>query len=157
MKTTIALWLLLAGLTAEAQTNLVPSMQSSGTYYGNGSGLTNLSLALVSTNVLAKAAAATLLSLAVPAGVTNSYTFKGYLNVTAVSVDVIQMQVGFTDEQGNVRTVALDGNITSTGFNPVSSQDIRVKGGTTITISAVLTTGTGSITYDAGASLALSQ
>jgi hypothetical protein len=85
----------------------------------------------------------------VPTGVTNRYEIGGYINVTAVSADVVRAQVQFTDRNNAAQTFFLmSAGVTTTGFNPIPTQEIEAKGGTTITVSNVLTTGVGSITYD---------
>lgn len=116
---------------------------------------------LVAENDLAgqSGALATVTSYAVPgSGNFNTFNVSGYLTVTAVSVDVIQMQVTYTDETSTSRTQSffVQGSSTgigATGANGYSPLTIRVKQGTTITVSTVLTTGTGSITYDVGANI----
>ncbi len=100
-----------------------------------------------------------LTSYAVPgSGSFNSFDVSGYLTVTAVSLDVIQLQVAWTDETSTSRTQSFfvqgaTTGISATGANGYSPLRIRVKQGTTISVNTVLTTGTGSITYDAGATI----
>jgi hypothetical protein len=104
-------------------------------------------------------AAATITTYSVTgSGSFNTFRVGGYLTVTAVSLDVIQLQVTYTDETSTSRTQSFfvqgaTTGISTTGANGYSPMDIRVKQGTTITVATVLTTGTGSITYDAGASI----
>lgn len=88
----------------------------------------------------------------------NTFRVGGYITVTAVSLDVIQLQVTWTDETNTSRTQSFfvqgaTTGISATGANAYSPMDIRVKQGTTITVATVLTTGTGSITYDVGATI----
>ncbi|HXP50610.1 MAG TPA: hypothetical protein VN922_11680, partial [Bacteroidia bacterium] len=88
----------------------------------------------------------------------NTYRVGGYLTVTAISLDVIQLQVAYTDETNTSRTQnffvqGATSGIGTTGANAYSPVDIRVKQGTTITVATVLTTGTGSITYDVGGNI----
>lgn len=78
-----------------------------------------------------------------------TYTIGGYLNVTAVSTDIIQLQCTYTDENNNNQTVSF-GNISTVGNSNYSPITIRVKAGSTITIKSNLSTGGGSVTYDAG-------
>jgi hypothetical protein len=105
------------------------------------------------------AAVGTVTSFAVPgSGSYNSFRIGGYITVTAISLDVIQLQVSWTDETSTSRTQSffVQGSttgISATGASAYSPMDIRVKQGTTITVATVLTTGTGSITYDVGASI----
>ena len=92
---------------------------------------------------------------------TNDGTFRigGYVTITAVSLDVIQLQVTWTDETNTSRTQifyplgSTTPGLSVTGANGFPTVDIRVKASTAITVATVLTTGTGSITYDAGASI----
>jgi hypothetical protein len=113
----------------------------------------------ISNDLTGQTTAATVTSYAVPgSGSFNTFSVGGYLTVTAVSLDVIQLQVAYTDETNTSRTQSFfvqgaTTGISATGANGYSPINIRVKQGTTITVSTVLTTGTGSITYDVGASI----
>lgn len=104
-------------------------------------------------------AVGTVTSYSVPgSGSFNTFRVGGYITVTAVSLDVIQLQVTWTDETNTSRTQSFfvqgaTTGISATGANAYSPMDIRVKQGTTITVATVLTTGTGSITYDVGATI----
>lgn len=82
-----------------------------------------------------------------------TYQVGGVLNVTAVTLDVLQFQVAYTDETNTPTTMALLSGISATGHALIPTTNIRSKAGTTITVSATLTTGTGSISYNAGATL----
>jgi hypothetical protein len=105
------------------------------------------------------AAVTTVTSYALPgSGGFNTVRVGGYITVTAVSLDVIQLQVTWTDETSTSRTQSFfvqgaTTGIGTTGANAYSPIDIRVKQGTTITVATVLTTGTGTITYDVGANI----
>lgn len=83
----------------------------------------------------------------------------GYVTITAVTLDVIQLQVTYTDETTTVRTQLFfpqgltSANLASTGAFTFPTMDIRVLSGAPITVKTVLTTGTGSIAYDVGASI----
>lgn len=140
-----------------------PVLDANGIHTGNGSGLTNLKYTSLSsttlTNNTIKGAifATNVFVYTVPSGVTNNYEACGFVNVTALSVDVINVQVLFTDETGTSQTIALDGNVSATGYNVIASQGFRAKGGTTITMKGNLVTGTGSITYNLGGWLKLAQ
>lgn len=89
------------------------------------------------------------------------FNVAGYVNVTAVTLDVIQLQVTYTDENSNSVTQVFYGMSASpsAGIGAIGNSNyavmgnILVKASTTITIATVLTTGTGSITYDAGATI----
>lgn len=92
---------------------------------------------------------------------TGTYEFRGYINVTALSgvSPVVGIQVTYTDENSNAKTLffynqgSTTSGLTATGdsqFSPIS--EIRVKGGTTITMAASLSN-VSSITYDVGGSI----
>lgn len=121
-----------------------------GQFIGNGVGLTNVAglFGIVKTNIVGAITGTNCILYTVPAGVTNSYTLQGYLTVTALSVDVIQPKVVWTDENNNVQTFSLGSSISSTGYNNLPSTFIRAKGGTVIFETNALTTGTGSVTYN---------
>lgn len=130
---------------------------ANGTISGNGAGLTNVAgiSGLTRTNLYGCTTATNVCAYSVPSGVTNTYDISGWINVTSVAGDVIAMQVIFTDENNVQQTVVLDGNgVSSASFSPVAVQPINCKGGTTITVQTVLTTGTGTITYNTGARIA---
>ncbi len=81
---------------------------------------------------------------------TATFDISTYINVTAVSVDVIQGQITYTDENNTAQTVSLS-NISAIGNSTYSPVTIRAKNGTVITVKTNLTTGAGSITFDCGA------
>jgi len=92
--------------------------------------------------------------------VTNgTYRVGGYITISAISTDVIQLQVTYTDETSTNRTVAFypmgaaTPSLSTTGFYVFPTVDIRAQAANPITVSATLTVGGGSITYDAGGSL----
>lgn len=85
-----------------------------------------------------------------------SFMITANINVTAISVDVIQTQVTYTDENNVSRTLVFYGmgatsaGLTTTGVsNYAPMGEIRAKASTNIVIATVLTTGAGSITYNA--------
>lgn len=92
-----------------------------------------------------------------------TYRVGGYITITAIAADVIQMQVTWTDETSTSRTLAFipmgltSAGLATTGATSFPTADIRVKSGTAITVSGTLTTGTGSITYDGGGSIQIVQ
>ena len=112
-----------------------------------------------SNDLTAQTTATTVTSYAVPGSTTfNTFRVGGYVTVTAVSSDVIQLQVTWTDETSTSRSQSFfvqgaTTGIGATGAYAYSPIDIRVKKGTTITVATILTTGTGSITYDVGANI----
>lgn len=129
---------------------------------GSGTGVKRDLLGAIpkaTADLTAQTTATTVTSFAVPgSGSFNTFRVGGYLTVTAVSLDVIQLQVAYTDETSTSRTQSFfvqgaTTGISATGANGYSPIDIRAKQGTTITVSTILTTGTGSISYDAGASI----
>lgn len=134
-----------------------------GTFWGNGSRLTNLNLSgptsftgLVCTNKQGCTTGTNFCTYTVPASQTNVYEVGGYINVTAVSLDVVQSKVYFTDENNAAQVVNLIATgVSTTGFNPLSNQQIVAIGGTSIVLSNALTTGTGSIAYDTGGNIKL--
>lgn len=87
------------------------------------------------------------------------YRVGGYLNVTAVVTDVLQLQMAYTDTNTNAQTVvffnmgATSGNISTTGDSSFPTVDIHPKSGTAITAQVVFTTGIGSVTYDVGSTI----
>lgn len=91
-----------------------------------------------------------------------TYQISGYLSVTAVVTDVIRFEVTWTDQNSNARTFAFvpaDGStlgipgINAVGTYSFSPINIRVKAATTITVKTILTTSSGSITYDVGGTI----
>lgn len=89
---------------------------------------------------------------------TGAGTFRvgGYLTITAISVDVLNLQIVWTDETSTTRTVSLFANglstvsLAATGVYLFSPVDVRVKANTSITLQVILTTGAGSVAYDVG-------
>lgn len=81
---------------------------------------------------------------------TATFNISAYINVTAVATDVIEAQVTYTDENSASQTVTFTtlSTVSNSTYSPVI---IRAKNGTVITVLTTLTTGIGSITYDAGA------
>lgn len=110
-------------------------------------------------DLTAQSSTGTVTSYAVPgSGSANGFDVSGYIYPTAIATDVIQLQVAWTDENSNSRTQLfyIQGQTTgisttgSFGYSPIR---VRAKQGTTITVSTTLTTGGGTITFDAGASI----
>lgn len=83
-------------------------------------------------------------------GSAHSYTVSGYVTVTAITAGTVQMSASYTDETNTVRTLNFGASITGTGPNNYSATEIRVKSGTSISIS---TATTGTVTYDGGATI----
>lgn len=111
-----------------------------------------------SADLTAITGATTITTFANPAA-NHTYRVGAYINVTAVTLDVAQVQVAYNDENSNSVTATFfpqgltSANIASTGNFPLPPMDIRVKASTTITLKTILTTGTGSISYDCGGSI----
>lgn len=103
-------------------------------------------------NLTAQSAAGTIKSIT-SSGATATYNISGYVNVTAAPVtDVIQYQITYTDEGNNAQTIS--GPLISTqSNNQIPVTPIRVKASTTITVKTNLTTGGGTVAFDAGATI----
>jgi len=82
------------------------------------------------------------------AAATSTYLVDGYLNVTAISTDVIQVQCTYTDENSTAQTLNFS-DISATGNNSFHAT-IRVKASTPITLKTNLSTSGGTVTFDAG-------
>lgn len=88
-----------------------------------------------------------------------TYRIGGYVNITAVTIDVIEMQVTYTDENSTSQTAnfftqgATSALLSAIGNSAFPTMDIRCKSGTAITVKTTLTTGTGTISYDTGATI----
>lgn len=86
-----------------------------------------------------------------------TYNVSAYLNITAVTVDVVETQITYTDENNTSQTVTLFNQgatsalLSAIGNSTYPPVTIRAKNATVITVKSTLTTGTGSITFDAGA------
>lgn len=85
-------------------------------------------------------------------GATGSFIVTGYLNITAVSLDVIKITVTYKDENGASQTLTPLSGLAAIGNNGFTTGEIRCNN-TVITVASTLTTGTGSITYDQGAGI----
>ncbi len=87
-----------------------------------------------------------------------TFRINAYLTITAVSVDVIQVQVDFTDETSTARNVIFTttggvSSLSTTGAFVFPAFDIRAQASAAITIKTVLTTSIGSISYDIGGTI----
>ena len=89
-----------------------------------------------------------------------SFQVSAYLNITAVTLNVIQMSVDYTDENNVARNRNFFGmGTTAAGLSAIGNSnyavmgEIRCKAATAITVKTTLTTATGTITYDVGASI----
>lgn len=116
----------------------------------------SVSVVVASADVTGQTAAVATLATYTPATL-GTYEIAGYVNIIAISVDVAQFQVTWTDEASNSRTMIFSPNgvtsvnLSAVGFYSFAVQPIRVKASTAITVSVALTTSIGSILLDAGA------
>jgi hypothetical protein len=120
--------------------------------------ITSTSVNLTGSNDLTGQTGATsVTSYAVPGSTTfNTFSVGGYITITAISASTLQLQVAWTDETSTSRTQSFfvqgtTAAIAATGAYGYSPINIRVKKGTTITVSTVMT-GV-SATYDVGATI----
>ena len=128
-----------------------------------GYGITNAQASSTSGDLLAQtAAASSVVSVTSPNdGNKHTYSLGGYLNITAVTLDVVQEQVTYTDENGTSQTETFfPPGLTSSGVGtignfPMATMNIRVNPNTAITIKTTLVTGSGSIGYDVGGTIQL--
>lgn len=87
--------------------------------------------------------------------VTGTYRVGGYVTITAISVDVLQLQVTYTDENSVSRTVSFfpqgltSASLSATGAYTFPEIVIRAAAAA-IAVKVVFTTGIGTVTYDAG-------
>lgn len=94
-------------------------------------------------------------------GSKHTYSLGAYLNITAVTLDVVQEQVIYTDENGTSQTESFfpsgltSGGVGTVGNFPMQTMNIRVNPNTAVTVKTILTTGTGSIAYDVGGTIQL--
>lgn len=87
------------------------------------------------------------------------YRVGGYVKITAIATDVLEMQVTYTDPDGTAQTEnffvqgATSALLNTTGNYAFPTKDIQVNAGVAITIKTILTTGLGTITYKAGGTI----
>lgn len=88
-----------------------------------------------------------------------SYRVGGYVTITAVAVDVLNLQLTWTDETNTARTQTFfpqgvtSASLATTGTFVFPTMDIRVKASATITVLTTLAVGGGTITYDVGCTI----
>lgn len=105
-------------------------------------------------DVTGKNAAFTLITFTPAAN--GTFRVGGYVTITAVATDVLQLQVAYTDETNTARTIALfpigvtSASLSTTGVYLFPDVMIRAKAAVAITLAVALTIGAGSVTYDAG-------
>lgn len=129
----------------------------------SGYGITDAQLEAISGDLTGQTSAVSSVATVTSPNDGNKHTYSlgAYLNIITVTLDVIQVQVTYTDENGTSQTEAFfppgltSANIGSIGNFPMSTMNIRVNPNTAITIKTTLTTGTGSIVYDVGGTIQL--
>lgn len=112
----------------------------------------NQAFAITSANLTGQTAGVASVATVTP-GTLGTYRVGAYINVTARTVDVVQVQCTYKDETGTTQTITLSGLIASTGVTNINPVDIRAASSQAIIIKTVLTTGGGSIAYDIGATI----
>lgn len=85
-------------------------------------------------------------------GATGTFIVSGFVNITAVTLDVIKLTVTYKDRNGTSQTLTPLSGLGAIGNNSFSTGEIQCNN-TVITVATTLTTGTGSITYDDGATI----
>lgn len=109
---------------------------------------------VMENDILATTTAATVGTYTATA--TSTIEASGYTNITAISVDVLNFRLTWTDENGisqsqNFFPMGLtSANLSTTGYNAFPSATIRVVANTQVKLAVVFTTGIGSVTYDVG-------
>lgn len=114
---------------------------------------------VASANLLAQTSAnSAVLQYTTPVGADATWQVNAYLNVTAISVNTVTVQVLYQDENNVSQTISFfnmgttTAAIGATGATSYPPAVIRVKQNTTITIRTT-TVGVGSQTYDVGTSI----
>lgn len=116
----------------------------------------NTPILQASADLTAQSAAGNVTTFTVGAS-TATFNISGYINITAVTIDVIEMQVTYTDENNTSQTAnfftqgATSALLSAIGNSVYPPMVIRAKNGTVITVKTTLTTSTGSIQFDTGA------
>lgn len=90
----------------------------------------------------------------------HTYRVGGYIKLRAVTTDIIEVQVTYTDEQGISQTSTFAANNLANTYSTIGvyqllDMNIRAFDGTNITIKTNFTVSGGSITYDAGGNITL--
>jgi hypothetical protein len=158
---------LLTNITSTGDINRISMTGTSGMVLGSDGSkpLFKFAAGAVMNNwdVTGSNAAQTLLTHAVGAA-DATFIISANLKVTAISVDVIQTQVVFTDPDGTVQTQLFYGmGATSAGLSAMGRSnysvmgEVRAKAGTNIVASTVLAVGGGTITYNSSGTIFLSR
>lgn len=111
-----------------------------------GYGITDVPTIVSSADLAAVTVATVVATYAVTS--TADYQINTSINISAVTTDVINIRVVWTDQNSTAQTYN-GSSISTTGQNEFI-KFFRAKTGTNIVISTILTTGIGSITYDVG-------
>lgn len=139
--------------------NILPTTNQLPYYNGTAMVWGSVPITQASADLPAQTAAITSVTAYTASASNGTFRIGAYLNITAVTLDVIQVSVTYTDENNTAQTALFYGmGSTSAGLSAIGNSnfgvmDIRVKASTTITVKTTLTTGTGSITYDVGATI----
>lgn len=142
------------GTTVSWGSPTITTLSSITSYGGVSTSGNGMPIFVSSIDLTSQVAATTIASYS--ASTTGTYEVGGYINITAVSLDVIQFQCSWKDENGTSRTQNFfpmgltTPSLSSTGFTPFPSIYIRCHSASNITVQTILTTGTGSISYDCG-------
>ena len=137
----------------------ISALSTAGNVQNSSAGLLSTTLqnyTQATADLTAQSAAGNITTFTVGAS-TATFEIKAYLAVTAISTDIIETQVTFTDENNTAQTAnfymqgATSQLISTTGYVPYPPMIIRAKNATVITVKTTLINSSGSITYDAGA------
>jgi hypothetical protein len=155
----------LAGAAAAVQASSLQKFNSLGDLPNPAAARANLAVPFIAaaaslTGQTAAVSSVVTYTVAASAGA-GSFRIGAYLTITAVSTDVIQLQVGYTDETGTARTVTLNsiqsgspaGSFSGAGAYVFPTIDIRTSAGSVITVLTNLLNNSGSITYNVGATI----
>lgn len=140
--------------SSQAVLNLTAGANVTLTDTGGGAISIAANTTVASADVTGKTAAFTVLTFT--PGTLGTYRVGGYVTITAVLLDVLQLQLSWTDETANARTLVMlpvgGAGLSTVGAFSFPPVDIRAASGSAISLAVALTTGTGTITYDAGGS-----
>lgn len=114
-------------------------------------------LMVASADLTARTAAvSSIIATTVPNdGSSHTYSISGYINITALTLATVTLQITFTDTNSVAQTLSFFGQglttaaLSTTGFVAFPPMTIRAKANTTITVKTIATITT-SITYDCG-------
>ena len=131
------------------------------TLVNDGSGGLNWSspfaVVVLSNDLTGQTAAVSSIATYTPSA-NGTFRIGGYLTVTAISLNVLNLQVTYTDETSTARTVSfsvmgtVSPSINAVGLYTFPDIQIRAKSGSAITVKTT-STGAGSQTYDVGATI----